>query len=124
SHGVLVIKRARLRGSVLFEDVLHRDALARRRPHVRHVKVFRAVIIVINPADAHPRADIFNSRLRSNVSKSSIAIVTVEILAPEIIHHVKIRPAIAVEVVPPTTKAVARVVLVETGLGSYVAKGA
>src|SRR5208283_3685554 len=124
AHSMLVIECTRLRGRVLLEDVLHRDAFARRCPHIRHVEVFRSVIVVVKTADAHPRADIFHSCLPCNVDKSSIAIVAVKILSAEIVYHVKVGPAIPVEVAPPASKAVARVVLVEPRLGSHVAERA
>src|SRR6266481_2252239 len=122
ARGVLVIQRARLLGCIFLEDILHRNAFARRGPHVCYVKVFRPVIVVVKPADAHPGADILDSGLRSDVSKSSVAVVAVKILSSKIIHHVKVGPAIAVEVVPPATKAITRVVPVETRLGGYIAK--
>ena len=117
-----VIERSRLLGCVFLEDILHRNALARRRPHVRYVEVFRAIIVVVEPADTHARADVFHLGSRGDVSKSSVAVVAIKIFPPEIIYHVKIGPAIAVEIGPAASKAVARVVLVETGLGSYIAK--
>ena len=81
-------------------------------------------MIVVKPADAHACADILDPGLRGNVSESPVAIVAIKILPAKVIDHVKIGPAIAVEVAPPATKAVARVVPVETRLGSHVAKRA
>src|SRR5258708_25256076 len=118
-HGGLVKERWRLPSCILLENVLRRNAFARRRPHVRHVEVVHAIIVVVKPADAHPRANIFNPRLRSDIGKSSIAIVAVKILPSEICNYVKIGPAISLEVVLAATKAVARVVLFEPSLGGW-----
>src|SRR5580658_77276 len=122
AHGVFVIERSRFRGRVLLEDILRRNAFARRRPHVGYIEVLRAVTVIVKAADAHARADVLHSHLRSNVGKSSIAVVAVKIFSSEIIDHVKVGPTVAVEVTPSATKAVTRVVLVEASFGSYVTK--
>ena len=48
-----------------------------------------------------------------NIRKRSVAIVAIKILASEIIHHVEVRPAVAVVIIPAAAETVARVVLVE-----------
>ncbi len=78
------------------------------------VEVLAAVVVVIEPADAHPRPDVLDARLRSHVRESSVTVVAIQILAAEIIHHVQIGPAIAVVVAPSAAKTVARVVLVQS----------
>src|SRR5258708_21136772 len=93
-----------------------------RRPLVRRVEVPPALFAVVNPADPHPRPNTLTPRLRSDTGKRSFAIVAVKILPSEIVNYVKIGPAIAIEVVPAATKAVASVVLIKPSLGGYVAK--
>src|SRR5258708_16401292 len=119
AHGVLVIERSRLPSRIFLENVLRRNAFARRRPHVRHVEDVHAIIVVVKPADAHPRANIFKPRLPSNIGKNSVAIVAVKSLPSQTLHSVKIGPAISLEVVLAATKAVARVVLFEPSLGGW-----
>jgi len=52
------------------------------------------------------------------------AVISIEILSPEIVHHVKIGPPVAVEIIPSTAKAVAGVVCAEPGFGRDVTKSA
>ena len=103
----------------LAESILHRHSHARRRPHISNVKILGSIVVVIEPADTHAGADVFNLRLRSNVGKSSIAIVAIKILAAEVVHHVEIRPAVIVVIAPSAAKTVARVVAVEARLMKF-----
>ncbi len=122
AHGVLVVESARDGGRIFLKHVLHGDALARRGPHVGDVDVFRAVVVVVEAADAHASADVFNSSLRGDVGEGAVTVVAVEILAAKIVDDVKIGPAIAVEVGPATAKTVAGIVLVKPGLSGHVTK--
>src|SRR5690242_15564266 len=83
-----------------------------------------AIVIVIETADAHAGAGVFNSGLGCDIGERAIAIVAVQVLAPEVIHYVKVGPAVAVEVSPAAAEAVAGVVAVETGLGGNVVESA
>ena len=85
---MLAIKRSHFLRRILLEDFLRRDSRARSSPHIGHIQILGAIVVVIQPADTHARADIFHSRLRRDICKCPIAIVTVKILAAEIIHHV------------------------------------
>src|SRR5208337_2135195 len=95
---------------------LHRHPLPRRRPHVGHIQVLPSVPVVIEPTDAHPRPNIFHPSLSSNVRKRSIAVVPVQILPPEIVHHVQVQPAVSLRIRPSATETKTCVVLVEPGL--------
>ena len=124
AHRVFLIEGSHFLGRAFFEDFLHRDAFAGRGPHIADVEILRAVVVVVEPGNAHPRADVFDRRLRSNVREGSVAIVAVEILSAKIIDHVEIGPAVAIVVAPSAAEAVARVVLVQAGLCGDVAERA
>ena len=64
------------------------NAIPGSGPHVRNVEILFAVIVVVQPANAHARANIFDARLRSDIGEGAIAVVAVEIFAAEIIHHI------------------------------------
>src|SRR5882672_4155638 len=104
-------------GSVFLKHCLSRNTLASGGPHVGHVEILAAIVVVVEPADAHAGANVFDASLRSYVSKRSIAIVAVQILTAEVVDYVKIGPSVAVIVAPSTTEAIACVVLMQTGLG-------
>src|SRR5881628_841722 len=78
------------------------------------------IVVVIAPADTHARADIFHSGLLSNISKRSVSIVPIEIIAAKVVHYVEVRPAVAVVIIPSAAEAVARVVLVQARLGGHI----
>src|SRR6185437_7175655 len=105
-------------------NVLSRNALAGSRPHIGHIEIGVAVIIVIETADPHARACIFNSCMGGNIVKGSVALIAVKVLAAKVVHHVKVGPAVAVEIGPATAKTVAGVIAVQAGLGCNVMKRA
>src|SRR5690348_3086162 len=107
---------------VLLKGWLRRNSIPGGRPHVRHVEVLSPVVVVIKPANTHPRADIVHARLSRNVGEGSIAIVAIEILAAEIIYHIKIGPAVLVEIAPSTAKAVSCIVSIQIRLCGNVAE--
>src|SRR6202008_578977 len=96
-------------------DFLRRDPWASGSPHIGDVQIVRAVVVVVEPADAHASSNILDSRRGGNIGESFVAPVPVEILATEIVNHIKIGPAITVAVPPSTTKAVTRIVLIQPG---------
>ena len=108
---------------ILLEEFLRRDTLSGRGPHVSDVKILDSVIVIIAPADSHARAHILNAGLRSDVGKSSVVVVAVEVLPPEVVHDIKIGPAVAVVVVPTTAKTVTSIVLVKACLRGDIAEG-
>ena len=97
-----------------------RDALTGGCPHVRHVEILSAIVVVVQPANAHAGAHVFHARLCSHIGKRAVAVVAVQILPPEVVHDVEIGPAVTVVVAPTTAKAVTGVVLVETRFGGHV----
>ena len=121
---MFLIERPNFFGRVFLEDFLHRDALAGRGPHVADVEILRAVVVVVEPGNAHSRANVFDRRLRGNIGERSVAMVAVEILPAKIVDHVEIGPAIAVVIAPPAAKAVTRVVLVQARLCGDIAERA
>src|ERR1700737_1644324 len=98
---MFAIQRSYLLTRILLEDFLRRDTLPGRGPHVSDVKILDSVIVIIEPADSHARAHILNPGLRSDVGKSSVAVV----------------------VAPPAAKTVAGVVFVEARLRRDIAEG-
>ena len=106
------------------KDFLGRDSKARRRPHVPDAKILGPVIVVIKPAHTHPCADIIHFRLSRDVGERPIAIVAVEVLAAEIIYHIKVGPTVLVVIAPSTAKTVSCVVSTQTRRRSNVAKTA
>ena len=52
---------------------------------------------------------------RGDVGEGAVAVVAVEILAAEIVHHVEIGPAVAIVITPGAAEAVTRVVAVQAG---------
>src|SRR5260370_25770995 len=109
SHRVLLIKGPYFFRGFFLKYLLRRDALSSCRPHIADVQIFRAVVIEVEPGDAHPRANGFRCGLRGNIGEGSVASVAVQSLAAKIIYDIEIGPAIAVVVTPSTTKAVTRV---------------
>src|SRR2546422_1884692 len=112
---MLAVNRAgAFRGS-FHEFFLQRDPLARGGPHVRDVEVLPSVSIVIEPAYAHPRADIFDARLRGDVREAAAFAVSVKVVAPEIVDDVEVREAVAVVVAPAGGKTEPVIVLAHAG---------
>src|SRR5205085_2262089 len=93
-------------------------------PHPRSVNILVSVIVEIQPAGAHAGADVIDTRFRRDGRKGSIAIVSVQIVAAEVIHDVQIRPAITVVVVPAAGKTVTIIFDVQPGSLSTVTKAA
>src|SRR6267143_73764 len=120
---MFAIQRSHFFRRILLEDFLRRDTLPGRGPHVSDVKILMAVIVIIEPADTHPRTHIFNSGFRSDIGESSVAVVAVEVLPSEVVHDIKIGPSVPVVIAPPAAKTVARVVLVKARLRGNVAEG-
>src|SRR5207248_11767186 len=60
--------------------------------------------------------------LLSHISEGSVAVVSVKVLSPEIVHHIKVWPTVAVVVAPSAVETEAVIVLVETGGGRHVAE--
>ena len=108
---MLVVKRANIGLRISLKDILLRNAFAGCGPHIGYIKILGAIVLVIEPANSHTRADILNAPHGSNVRESSVPIVAVKILSTEIIHHIEVGPAILVEIVPCATKAITRIVL-------------
>src|SRR4029077_12135876 len=88
SHGVFAIECAHWFRRIFLETFLARDAFARGGPHVGDVKIFEAVTVIVEPADAHPCADVLDSRLPGNISKRSVAVVAVEILPAKVVDDI------------------------------------
>src|SRR5260370_1096507 len=65
---------------ISLENLLRGNALAGRGPHVSDVKILSAVVVIIEPANAHPRANILDSRLRGKILKRPTAFVTFKLL--------------------------------------------
>src|SRR5437762_10420566 len=61
-------------------------------PHIRDVQVRLSVRVVIEPASAHPWADVLHTGTRSQIIKLA-TLVYVKILSTEIIGDVQVRPA-------------------------------
>src|SRR5208282_1324019 len=101
---------------------LRRDAHASGGPHIGDIEILGAVVVVIEPADAHASADVFNSSLRSDIGKGPIAVVAIQILPAKVVHHVEVGPAVAVVIAPSATKTVARVVPIKARLRGDVAE--
>ena len=120
---MFAIQRSYLLRRILLKDFPRRDTFPGRGPHISDVKILDSVIVIIEPADRHARAHILNAGLRSDVGKSSVAVVAVEVLPPEVVHYIKIGPAVAVVVVPTAAKTVAGVVFVEACLRSDIEEG-
>src|SRR5580700_5455423 len=114
---------------IFLENFLRGDALAGGCPHIGDIEiivtgaVIGAAAVVVEPADTHARADIFDSCLRGNISKGSVPVVAVKIFSAEIIYHVEVGPTVAVVVAPSAAETVARVVPVQARLGGDVAEG-
>ena len=123
ASGVLATQGAHFFRRILLENVLRRDAQSRSRPHVSDVKIVGSIIVIIEPANAHACADIFNSRLRRDIRERSVSIVAVKILSAEVVHHVEIGPAIAVVITPATAKAVASIVSIKATLRRNIPEG-
>src|SRR6267143_1319327 len=119
---MLAIQGTSLLGCIFLEDVLHGDAPARCGPHVSDVEVVSAVVVVVEPANAHARPRVLGTGLRRHIRESPVAMVAIEIFAAEVVYHIKIGPAVTVVVVPPTAKTVASVVLVEARFGGHIPK--
>src|SRR5436309_9721024 len=80
-----------------------------------------AIAIVVEPGGAHSGAQVIHTGLCSHISKLA-ALILVQIVAPEIVRDVKIRPAIAVEIAPRRRKTVPVVVVVHPCARGYVLK--
>src|SRR5215469_3276418 len=108
---MLLVKRAYFARRVFLENVLCRNPLSGCGPHIGNVEILHAVIVMVEPTDAHASANVFPTHISGYICERSIAVIAIYILASEIIHNVEVGPAIAVVIVPCATKAVAGVVL-------------
>ena len=122
AHRVFLIHRADAGWGRFAKVCLMRNPLACGRPHVGGVEILRAVVIGIEPGNAHTGAHVFDARLRRYIGECAIAVVAIKILATEIVYDVKIRPGVLIVVVPSATEAVARVVFIEARLFGDVLK--
>src|SRR3984957_4244987 len=119
---MFTVEGTHILGRVLLKDWLRRNALAGGGPHVRDVQILVAVAIVVQPTNAHARANVFYAQLRRDVRERSVAIVAVKVFAPKVVDHAQVRPAILVIVTPAAAKTVSLVPLIEAGLGGDVAE--
>ena len=92
-----------------------RHALARGRPHVRHIKVGSAAVTRIAPARAHARAYVFDPRLLRRGAKRAVAIAAIKVVATEIVYHVKVRQLALAGMAPRARKAVPVIIRTEPG---------
>lgn len=81
-------------------------------------------MVIILPSHTHPGADVFDASLRRHIGKGGVAVVLIEVVAPEVIGHIEVRIAIVIVVTPGAGKAEAVVVLVEPGGLGDVGEGA
>ncbi len=88
AHGVFLIQRADFGRRVFLEVVRGGNAFAGGGPHIGHVKIRSAIVVVIGPRNAHARADVFHAGLGSDVGEGSVSVVAVEILAAKIVHNI------------------------------------
>src|SRR5256885_276776 len=72
---MLAIQGTSLLGRIFLKDVLHGDAPARCGPHVSDVEVVSAVVVVVEPANAHARPRVLGTGLRRHIRESPVAMV-------------------------------------------------
>src|SRR5579863_212486 len=121
-HGVFAVERANLLRRLPLKNILPRYPFPRRGPHVGDIKIVGSVIVVVEPANAHARAHVFHASFGGNVGESSVTVIVIKIFAAEIVHHIKVWPAVAVVIIPGAAEAVAGIVLIEAGLRRNIAK--
>ena len=85
---MLAIECPNLFRSARLEDFLLRDAFPGGGPHVRYVQVLGAVVVIVEPADAHAGPDVFDSGLWSDVGEGPVAIVAIQVLPAKVVHDV------------------------------------
>src|SRR5258706_13837451 len=93
-------------GCLFLEDLLRGDALAGGGPHVADVEILVAVVVVVERADAHSCADVFDSSLRGDIGEGAIAVVPVGVVTAEVVDDVEVRPSVLVGVPPRAAQAV------------------
>src|SRR6185437_12391180 len=96
----------------MLEGAIFHDALAGGGPHVAHVQIRPSITVIVKPGGAHPRSGIANARFFGDVPKAP-ALIQIKIAAPKIIGDVEIGPAVAIEIAPGRSKAVAVAVLTD-----------
>ena len=89
------------------EELLRGNSLTGGRPHVGGVDVLFAVVIEIGPARAHAGARIVDVGFAGDCGERAVAVVAIEIAAPEIVGHVEIGRSAGVGVAPRAGEAVA-----------------
>src|SRR5258708_29392249 len=124
AHRMLAVKRTGFFSCILLKVLLLRDPFSRGGPHIGDVEILRPVVVSVKPANSHASAHIFYARLGCNIGESSIAVVSVKILAAKIVHYIQIGPAVAVVVAPSAAKTKTRVVFTETAFHSHITKRA
>src|SRR5207244_7574177 len=97
------------------KDFLLRNPDPRGRPHVCNVNILVPVVVKIKPAHPHASANVFYTSVARDRGEGAVTIVAIEIVSPEIVGNVEVRPAISVVVAPGTGEAVAIVVDVQPG---------
>src|ERR1700730_655654 len=122
AHGVLSIESPGPIAGVFLESFLFVNAIAARSPHIRNVEIKLAVVVVVQPGNAHTGANILHASLFRNIREGSVAVVAIEILAAEIIDYVKVRPLVAIGISPGAAEAEASVVRMQARLLCDVAK--
>src|SRR5579859_109259 len=88
------------------KQLIFRNTLARRGPHIGYIDVLLAAVCCIKPARAHSSTDVVCPRLFGDRRKSPVSIVAVEIAAAEVVRNIEIRPAVAIDVAPGASEAV------------------
>src|SRR5579871_2636564 len=119
---MLAEQRADVLRRAVLETILRGDSFSSRGPHVGDVEVLGAIVVVIEAADAHSRAHIFDARLLRNVGECAVSVVPIKILSSEIVDDVQVGPTVAVVIAPAAAKTIASVVLIEAGLRRDIAK--
>src|SRR6516162_1161149 len=76
-HAVLVKLGAYRLWSSGLKFLLRRDALARRGPHVGNVQVLRSVVLEVDRANAHARADVRDASRLGDVGEGSVTFVPI-----------------------------------------------
>jgi hypothetical protein len=111
---VLPVKRAHSRIDSGQKLIVGGDAPAGSEPHIGDVQILTAIVVDVHPAGTHTGPVIFDACFLRNVGEGAVSVVAVEILPPEVVCHMEVRPSVIVVIAPRCGKRKAIVVLIHS----------
>src|SRR5277367_4589218 len=119
-----LVERADILRGFFMKARLLRDSLACGRPHIGDIDVLLTVVIEIGPACAHSGSRTVDAGFGRDSRECAVAIVPVQVTAPEIVSHAEIGQVVARVVAPGAGETIAVVLCIQScRFGSVYKRG-